>query len=373
MHRKSTRLFFLPGIILVATMVAGLATSIMTLSSDKGAEWWDTVSASSLISGQATEALAAMLKNNLPGGKYLVIADRVSAYRLFDDLGTRVRPGCENWLFLTDEFQVHRDGEENLATRAKMVGQVAQALSSRGVKLLVAVVPDKSRVAHEHLCGIDRPARFENRLADFVSAVKAQNVPAINLLDAIMVIDGERYYRTDTHWNQRGAKVAAEAVAEELRALDLAPATGKPYTITTGSPEERVGDLIRLAGLADVSPPWRPVGDMVTLQTIEAPAAEGGTDLFGNAELPSVVDIGTSYSNNASFVDYISVALSAPVANMAKDGGDFSGSAVSYFANPAFIQTPPKVIVWEIPERVLEQPITKQETEWQGRLNTGKL
>jgi alginate O-acetyltransferase complex protein AlgJ len=46
--------------------------------------------------------------------------------------------------------------------------------------------------------------------------------------------------------------------------------------------------------------------------------------------------------------------LDAKIGNFALDGGDFSGSAKAYFTSPAFKDTPPKLIIWEIPERVLE-------------------
>ncbi|MDE1174082.1 MAG: hypothetical protein PW790_10495 [Parvibaculaceae bacterium] len=373
MHRNSTKLFFLPGLVLTAVLVAGLVTSVMTLLSDKGADWWDDVSWGKLESGETTAALAATLKDNLPGGHYLVTADRVSAYLLFHDLGTRVRPGCDNWLFLADELMVYPDAEAHLMVRARMVGQVEQALKEKGVNLVVAVVPDKSRVSGEHLCGVDRPARFESRLGDFVTALRAQKISTVNLLDVLSLPGGEHYYRTDTHWNQPGARLAAEAVAGQLRDAGLAPPPGALWKISMGASQERVGDLIRLAGLSDVAVPYRPKGDMVALQTLEAPAAEGGSDLFGDTRLPGIVDIGTSYSNNSNFVDYISAALSSPVANMARDGGDFSGSAVAYFTNPAFLQTPPKVVIWEIPERVLEQPLTQQEKDWREKLAAGKL
>ena len=49
----------------------------------------------------------------------------------------------------------------------------------------------------------------------------------------------------------------------------------------------------------------------------------------------------------------LSKQLRAQVANFALDGGDFSGAARAYLASQAFRQTPPKLLIWEIPERVL--------------------
>ena len=42
--------------------------------------------------------------------------------------------------------------------------------------------------------------------------------------------------------------------------------------------------------------------------------------------------------------------------------------AIAYFADPAFTKTPPRVIVWEVPERVLEQPVAASDEEWTAGL-----
>jgi len=78
--------------------------------------------------------------------------------------------------------------------------------------------------------------------------------------------------------------------------------------------------------------------------------------LFGDAGLPNVALIGTSFSRNSNFVGFLQKALNAPVGNFSKDGGEFSGAAKAYFDSPAFKQTPPKLLIWEIPERDLQTP-----------------
>ncbi|WP_411558839.1 alginate O-acetyltransferase AlgX-related protein, partial [Pseudomonas syringae] len=77
-------------------------------------------------------------------------------------------------------------------------------------------------------------------------------------------------------------------------------------------------------------------------------------DLFGDSNLPNVALIGTSFSRNSGFVGFLQRELGAPIGNFAKDGGEFSGAANVYFDNPAFRQTPPKLLIWEIPERDLQ-------------------
>jgi alginate O-acetyltransferase complex protein AlgJ len=79
-------------------------------------------------------------------------------------------------------------------------------------------------------------------------------------------------------------------------------------------------------------------------------------DLFGDSQLPNVAVIGTSFSRNSNFMPFLEQAVGASVGNFALDGGAFSGAAKAYFASSAFKQTPPKLIVWEIPERDLQAP-----------------
>jgi len=118
--------------------------------------------------------------------------------------------------------------------------------------------------------------------------------------------------------------------------------------------------LIHLAGLDHVSWPLRPRGDLETPSRIEQKTArEVGP--FDDIPPPEVVVIGTSFSRRANFTQFLSLLLGAPVANMAKDGGGLVTAALAYFSNPAFTETPPRVVIWEIPERILDNPITKSE------------
>ena len=85
---------------------------------------------------------------------------------------------------------------------------------------------------------------------------------------------------------------------------------------------------------------------------------------LGDANLPTVALIGTSFSRTSGFADFLAHALETPVASFAKDGGAFSGSASEYFASKAFKQTPPRLVIWEIPERDLETPLRNDKEIW---------
>jgi len=49
---------------------------------------------------------------------------------------------------------------------------------------------------------------------------------------------------------------------------------------------------------------------------------------------------------------------------MAQDRAGVFTAAIDYFRNPAFTETPPRVIVWEIPERLLDEPLAASDERW---------
>jgi len=55
------------------------------------------------------------------------------------------------------------------------------------------------------------------------------------------------------------------------------------------------------------------------------------------------------------------------VAHFGRDGGNFSGGAAAYFQAPDWRETPPRLVIWEIPERTLQPPATAAErAEWRA-------
>jgi alginate O-acetyltransferase complex protein AlgJ len=360
----------LPGVALLAILLIGLVSTLYTLVF-KRAEL-PTLSWSDVVNGETTAAISHFLQQANPLEDPLVTFDRVAAYVATGDLGARVRRGCGNWLFLTDELTRYPERAANAARRLRMVGEVAAYLKSRNIGLVVVPVPDKSRVQAAELCGVDRPAAFADRLADFETQLKAAGIGVVDLLSPLNAVSGERYYRTDTHWNERGAKAAADAVAASVREASLAPTQKASFRVSTDPMRERVGDLIRLAGLDHVPYPLRPRGDEVAETVIEQSAA-ANVGLLDETPAPELTVIGTSFSRRANFVPSLSLALDAPVENMAEDGGGVTNAAIAYFAKPEFLKTPPRAIVWEIPERMIEEPVAASDEHWAQTLRqTGK-
>ena len=353
----------LPGVALLAILVIGLLSSLYALVANNSELPAGAVSWSSVADGKTAAAVSRFLQQANPLENPLVTFDRVSSYLLTGDLGARVRQGCGNWLFLTDELVLHPDRGTNITKHVQLVEQVAAYLKRQGIGLVIAPVPDKSRVEATELCGVDRPAAIAGRLGEFERRLGAAGIDTVDLLRPMTATGGELYYHTDTHWNERGAKVAADAIAAELQRRGLAPTQKAEFKITHNPPQERVGDLVRLAGLDNVPYPLRPRGDEATVTEIEQSAAQG-VGLLDETPAPQLVVIGTSFSRRADFVPFLSLALSAPVDNRAEDGGGVTAAAIAYFAKPEFAKTPPRAIVWEIPERMIEEDVPASDGAW---------
>jgi alginate O-acetyltransferase complex protein AlgJ len=365
------RPLMLPGMALLAILLVGLASSLYTLVFKRGELPAANVSWSELASGGTTAAVSTLLQKSNPLEDPLVTVDRVVAWLAVGDLGARVRRGCDNWLYLSDELVLHPDRAANTAAHLRMVEQVAGYLKSRNIALAVVPVPDKARVEAADLCGVDRPAVFDGRLADFETRLKGAGVDVVDVLRPISAAGGQSYYRTDTHWNERGAKAAADAIAGALRQADLAPTQKAEFRVRTDPESERVGDLIRLAGLDHVPYPLRPHGDEEAATVIDQSAA-ANVGLLDETPAAELAVVGTSFSRRANFVPFLSLALGAPVENRAEDGGGVANAAIAYFASPEFTKSPPRTVVWEIPERMIEEPVSVSDEHWAETLGAGK-
>ncbi len=312
------------------------------------------------------QAALAMAKAALPAGAAQI--ERGLSWQLAGDLGPRVREGERDWLFLVDELTPHADGARDAAARAQEVIWLNQRLARQGIALLVAVIPDKSRVAAEHLGSLQRPAIFANRVKDWTARLAQAGVEVIDLNDTLAGLQARRqspFLRTDSHWSEAGAEAAAARISGQIQRLNSAEQSSPGWQMTGRERLPRPGDLVKLAGIEWLPPALQPRPESVQQSRFEPIATvtpnllrinagnADNDDLFGDAELPAIAVIGSSFSRNSNFVPFLAQHLQTRVANFAVDGGDFAGAARAYLGSAAFKQTPPRLLLWEIPERVL--------------------
>ncbi|MEQ1917301.1 MAG: hypothetical protein ABL856_11300 [Gallionella sp.] len=317
-----------------------------------------------VLTGKTAKHLESQLGKYLPAREGLISTANILRYIVLHGAGEQVQLGKENWLFLSDELRVYEQAQENMDARIKLIENAASALQQANVHLIVALVPDKSRIYENQLDSATRPAELLPRYKDTLAALQQAGVDAVDLATPLVAAaqKQEVYYRTDTHWNQVGARVAADAVATIVRRSTNDLATINYVTQSVGAVEERPGDLIRLMGLEHAPDMLRPTPDREMIATTTRTEADSGESLFGDSQV-AVVLCGTSYALRGNFHGYLQQALSSEVLNTAKDGGGFLNSITAYLQDEAYRTTPPRVLIWEVPERCLQTPLDT-EVHW---------
>ena len=356
-------------------IVFGLFSTIYATSFEKLNLFPNGLSWSPFLRGDVSQAFALALAD-APVPSSAARLERGLSWVVAGDLGPRVRLGAPGWLFLGDELTVHDQPQVNAAQRKADVLKVQKILSAKGIKLLVAVVPDKSRIEASQLGTLHRPSSFEPRARKWVAELNLAGVDALDLTDTLTSFKQKpaaAFLASDSHWTEQGAEAAAVAVSTEVRRLKIVPTPTQVLVTQHRTESKRAGDLIRLAGVEWLFDSLQPPPDVVqetsfqvekgaksAVGSVPAPVTSAQIDdLFGDADLPNVVVIGTSFSRTSNFVSFIEKELNAKVANLARSGGDFSGAMNAYLSSVAFKKTPPKLVVWEIPERVLQQKVAK--------------
>lgn len=362
-------------------LMIGLATNLREVLAHKIDLFPQSPSWPAFLDGKVTAGIASALSTaRLP--VFAARTQRGLAWETLADMGPRVRQGCPGWLFIADELRLHPHGMADMTIRADVLARIRDLLKARGIDLLVVTVPDKTRIETTHLCGLTRPGALVGRMRDWNALLARRGIDNVDLTPVLAAAarQGGRpvYLRTDTHWNETGAAAAAAAAADAV-ASRLQPEPPQEYRTRHEPVRYWPGDLLRLAGL-DRWRAHRPLpAEQVTSSVFEEvePAVAGtvapdASDLFGDVQAPNVALIGTSFSNNSGFGGFLEQHLHARVGRFAKDGGDFSGAAHDYFVGSAFRENPPQLLVWEIPERVLQLPDTQASRELPGLLD-GRL
>ncbi|MDO8776387.1 MAG: hypothetical protein Q7K57_48280 [Burkholderiaceae bacterium] len=313
--------------------------------------------------GRTTGTLEKQLDQKLPARAALITVANSVRYILTGGGGEQVRTGKDGWLFLTDELRFVEGGSTHLRARGELLSAAARSLDRQGVKLVVALVPDKARLYANHLASGHYPGYNRSRYPDALADLRRRNVIVVDLLKPLTLgaAQGEVYYRSDTHWNQTGAQVAAEAVALAVRQLGLELEKTTFSTTNSGGKTERTGDLVRLMGLDDTPQTLRPRPDIETPVITRQSSIDNGGGLFGDTVVP-VVLTGTSYSLRGNFHGFLQQALSAKVLNTAKDGGGLLQATTAYLTDNAFQSAKPKILVWEVPERFLYTKLDDEST-----------
>lgn len=336
---------WLPGVFLVATVVIGGALAITS----KGAR--DLPKNQDVVTGKWMHAFETGFDANVPFQPPAMKLWGSINYRLFHEAREGALVGKDGWLYTSEEFQTSdpKLDQANIEAKLQYIQEVRNQLKAQGAALVVALVPAKARVYPEHLGSLHIPSVKVDLYQKFRGKVLAMSIPTPDLYATLSDAkpQGNVFVRTDTHWSPLGATVAAKAVAATVRQispdLQLPTAEFKTSTAKTG---KNVGDLLRyLPGAAPKS------------ATIFVPGTEkvGGADSLLGEDPVAVTLVGTSYSaiKDWNFEGALKQALGSDVLNVADAGQGPIVPMRAYLKSQAIKDAPPKLVIWEIPERFL--------------------
>ena len=173
---------------------------------------------------------------------------------------TQVLLGKNNWLFykteldghpLWDYMGINHFTDEELAAIAANLVSMRDGFNERGVDFYVTALPNKEIIYEEYMpdtvARVDEVSRAE-QLANYIwdNTDLVYVYPKQALLDA--KAEGQIYYQTDTHWNQKGAFVGMQQLMHEAYGVDAKDLDSVSFDITS---HDLAGDLAVIGGVAD--------------------------------------------------------------------------------------------------------------------------
>lgn len=276
-------------------------------------------------------------------------------YALFGQGRKGVVVGEKGWLFTDEEFACPRGVQERITAKFAYIGRVREILAQKDVALAVVLVPAKARLYADYLGGNRIPSCHDGLYSLTLLHLRALGIRAADLL-SIMAVSPERdnyFLKTDTHWTPAGAKLAAQKTAENL---DLSALPRKIYRTKLGEAARHDGDLMRyLPGVPEDEITPDRLQAYVTEEDLSGDGEEASAmSLFGD-DIPPVTLVGTSYSANPAwhFLGFLKEALGVDILDMSDEGRGPFAVMDRYLASDALKNTPPRLLIWEIPERYI--------------------
>lgn len=243
----------------------------------------------------------------------------------------------------------------------KQLGRLATVLQENGTTLVYATIPAKSQGMPGFLpkdaagYGYDRTIA-EAVYDDITTRLNAAGIVAPDLMRALQTADPDDhpFFRADFHWTSSGARLAAKAIGDAIKATpayaDATPATfvSKEIGMTPAFSTMRRA----LQGFCKDALPAVETMAWETTKVEDATAADGTLDIFSDTtDAAQIVLVGTSFSDSEvnNFAGFLQEYSGLEVINQAITGGNQYGAITSYLTSPDFKEQRPRFLIWENP------------------------
>ncbi|WP_417565675.1 alginate O-acetyltransferase AlgX-related protein [Marinobacter sp.] len=266
--------------------------------------------------------------------------------------------GEDGWLFrseaeLVEQFGPDLEGLKHLKRFAR------QLKETTGTELVMVFQPTKGLVHPDRLPDTS-PVPFNWNLArhsygEALDRFRQAGLVVPDLTPLLAEPPGEEayYFKRDHHWTPYGARRTAKVVAERIKKMPAYQALPKQDFVTRRSGLIRKDGSLqdaarRICGFAYGSQ----YVDEFRTESAGTGEAGGASALFSDQGLPPITLVGTSNSKGAqdyNFVGSLQEFLGAEILNVAVAGGSYDGSMFEYLLSDNFRQSPPKILIWEVP------------------------
>lgn len=312
-----------------------------------------------LLNGEWAAAYEAEFNKSLAIHQPSIDMWGVLEYSLFNNGREGVLVGQDGWLFTYEEFVFHPLGKAAMDIKLDLATTVQQTLAEFGAKLVVVIVPSKARIYSEYLGRYTFPIYNEATYETFARELEDRNILVVRLIEsfeAAKTIEGV-FSRTDTHWTSYGTEISAKEIAKTVKEKSLLPSLNTAVFTTTKkeTPTQHRGDLMNFLPLGSLQDDLGPKVDTLYERSTIKESSELNLDLFGTKIIP-VTLVGTSYSAAPfwNFEGALKAALGADVLNVAVGGRGAILPMQEYLQSDTMKNTPPELVIWEIPERFIE-------------------
>lgn len=300
-----------------------------------------------LLSGGLTRDLDSLYKSDLPHRDLSFNLIGAARYTVLGEARQGAIVGQGGWLFTAEELRP-QPSDPQLDGVVSTVRDIATQLRAQGTDLVVVPLPAKIDIYRDKSPDRVFGQALETLYARFSDQLAVQSVGVVDARDALTNPAAPVFFATDTHWTPHGAKLVATAVA----ASGTIDRGALEYDLVRRDAKALTGDLIRFITSNDFAPRIGLPPETI-VQRVQTPV-DAGFDIFGDAD-HDIVLVGTSYSANDDwgFADALMRTLGRDVVNVAQQGLGPLQPMRDYLEGPDFRNTPPAVVIWEIPIRYL--------------------
>lgn len=220
--------------------------------------------------------------------------------------------GKNGWLYYKDSLDDYL-GQDLLSGRslfniAHMLSMTQQALEEKGVNFLFTIAPNKNSLYGDNMPYYDKlKVSGQTNRENLEDWLKTEKVAYADLYQALMEENEVLYHARDSHWNNKGAALAADVLMDAL-GKDHDSYEGESYTVRRDYTGDLDTMLYPLASTADDEIYYDKETTYATVEEIQSnfdprittvnPVKEGSLvmyrDSFGNALLPYMAD---AYAN----------------------------------------------------------------------------